>query len=134
MKLSFSLFQFAPSIRNVQNSLTPTHEKSNIIYKFSCHRGSGYVGKTSQRFHFRQIQHVPNIVKKQMAGGGKPEKSYFLQLVTICWITQIVQQTTAKVASVQLPVLVTSFELHTLELIFIQTLKPELCKQKKFVY
>ena len=33
-------------------------KKSNIIYKFSCHYGSDYVGKTSKRFHVRIDQHV----------------------------------------------------------------------------
>jgi len=64
-------------LNGTNKDVSPTHKKSNIIYKFSCHCGSGYVGKTSQRFHIRQNQHVPKIIKKWMAGGEKADKSYF---------------------------------------------------------
>ena len=44
---------------------------------------------------------MPKIIKKWMAGGENPKKkSFFLQLAIVCQITQIVQQTTAKIASV----------------------------------
>ena len=46
-------------LSGIYKDVSPTHEKSNIIYKFSCHCGSDYVGKTSQRFHVRIDQHVP---------------------------------------------------------------------------
>ena len=32
-------------------------EKSKVIYKFKCHCDSVYIGRTSQRLHFRRDQH-----------------------------------------------------------------------------
>ena len=36
--------------------------KKYIIYKFNCHCGTDYVGKTSQKFHVRIDQHVLKIL------------------------------------------------------------------------
>ena len=46
-------------LSEIYKDVSPTQEKSNIIYKFSFHCGSDYVGKTYQRFHVRINQHVP---------------------------------------------------------------------------
>ena len=65
-------------LSGIYKDVSPTHEKSNIIYKFSCHCGSDYVGKTSQRFHVRIDQHVPKILKSWFGGRSeKPTKKYF---------------------------------------------------------
>ena len=37
----------------------PALQKSNVIYQFSCHCDSRYVGRTSQRLQDRIKQHVP---------------------------------------------------------------------------
>ena len=58
--------------------VSPRQEKSNIIYKFSCHCGSDYVGKTSQSFYVRTNQHVPKFLKTWFDGRSKkPTKRYF---------------------------------------------------------
>ena len=65
-------------LNGIYKDVSPTHEKSNIIYKFSCHCGSDYVGKTSQRFHVRIDQHVPKVLNKWFNGRSeKPTKKYF---------------------------------------------------------
>ena len=57
---------------------SPTQEKSNIIYKFSNHCGSDYVGRTSQRFHVGIDKHVVKILKSWFDGRSeKPRKKYF---------------------------------------------------------
>ena len=42
----------------IKNATTP-HELSNVVYcVYSFHRGSDYMGRTSQRFYVRRNQHV----------------------------------------------------------------------------
>ena len=41
----------------------PAFQKSNVIYQFSCHCDSRYVGRTSQRLQDRIKQHVPKSIR-----------------------------------------------------------------------
>ena len=41
----------------------PALQKSNVIYQFSCHCDSRYVGRTSQRLQDRIKQHVPKPIR-----------------------------------------------------------------------
>ena len=41
----------------------PTLQNSNVIYQFSCHCDSRYVGRTSQRLQFRIKQYVPKSIR-----------------------------------------------------------------------
>ena len=41
----------------------PTSQQSNIVYEFSCHCDSRYVGRTSQRLQDRIKQHIPKSVR-----------------------------------------------------------------------
>ena len=50
-------------LSGIYKDVSPTQEKSNIIYKCSCHCCSDYVEKTYQRFHARIDQHVPKVLK-----------------------------------------------------------------------
>ena len=43
----------------------PTRMKSFVIYEYSCHCDSRYVGRTSQRLQDRIKQHVPKWLRKQ---------------------------------------------------------------------
>ena len=45
-----------------QNVL-PALQKSNVIYQFSCHCDSRYVGRTSQKLQDRIKQHVPKFIR-----------------------------------------------------------------------
>ena len=68
-----------------------------------------------------------------MAGGEKPEKTYFSatgnHLLDNPDCAANYSENRFKVVARAR----NEFELHTPESIFIQTLKPELCKQKRFV-
>ena len=69
-----------------------------------------------------------------MAGGEKPEKSYFSAIGNHLLDNP---DCVANYSEDYFSIVVCArneLELHTLEFIFIQTLKPELCKQKEFVY
>ena len=44
-------------------NVVPALQKSNVIYQFSCHCGSRYVGRTFQRLPDRIKQHVPKSIR-----------------------------------------------------------------------
>ena len=44
-------------------NVLPALQKSNVIYQFSCHCDSRYVGRTSQRLQDRTKQHVPKSIR-----------------------------------------------------------------------
>ena len=52
----------------------PSLQKSNVIYQFSCHCDSWYVGRTSQRLQDRIKHHVPNLSVLALL----PKNAYFL--------------------------------------------------------
>ena len=41
----------------------PIHQKSNVVYKFSCHCNKWYIGKTTQRLQSRIEDHVPRCIR-----------------------------------------------------------------------
>ena len=43
--------------------ILPALQKSNVIYQFSCHCDSRYVGRTSLRLQDRIKQHVPKSIR-----------------------------------------------------------------------
>ena len=53
----------------------PALQKSNVIYQFSCHCDSRYVGRTSQRLQDRIKQHVPKSIRSCEL---LPKNAYFL--------------------------------------------------------
>ena len=48
-----------------RKDVLPTTLKSSVIYKYSCHCDSRYVGRTSQRLQDRIKQHVPKWLQQQ---------------------------------------------------------------------
>ena len=52
----------------------PALQKSNVIYQFSCHCDSRYVGRTSQRLQVRIKQHVPESIRSCSSS----KNAYFL--------------------------------------------------------
>ena len=52
----------------------PALQKSNVIYQFSSHCDSRYVGRTSQRLQDRIKQHVPKSIVLALL----PKNAYFL--------------------------------------------------------
>ena len=73
------VFRTEKSIYVASKDVSPTQEKSNVIYYFKCHCDRAYVGRTSQRFHKRRDDHVPNNIRKWMLDQTtkKPSASYF---------------------------------------------------------
>ena len=126
----------------------PALQKSNVLYRFSCHCDSRYVGHTSQRLQDRIKQHVPKSIrscsfKKRLLPARRCKSS-----------TQTNTQSLASDLAIGLHVLQnptcaqhyddsrfstlaqgrSPFHLSALEATFIKISNPALCRQKEFVY
>ena len=127
----------------------PALQKSNVIYQFSCHCDSRYVGRTSQRLQDRIKQHVPISIHSCSSS----QKC----LLPARWCKSSTQTNTQSLASDSAIELHLSqnptcaqhyddsrfsilaqgrslFHLSALEATFIKTSNPALCRQKEFVY
>ena len=127
----------------------PALQKSNVIYQFSCHCDSRFVGRTSLRLQDRIKQHVP----KSICSCSSSQK----RLLPTCWCKSSAQTNTQSLVSdsaiglhlLQNPTCTqhyddsrfsilaqghSPFHLSALEATFIKTSNPALCRQKEFVY
>ena len=128
-----------------KKDVLPALQQSNIIYEFSCHCDSRYVGRTSQRLQDRIKQHVPKSIR---TGQSSQDRS---QLSRSCKLTNNVSSCESAIGQHLLDspacaseyndkrfsILASgrsSFHLAALEATFIKTSRPNLCRQKQFVY
>ena len=130
-----------------QKGCTTALHQSNIVYQFLCHCDSRYVGRTSQRLQQRIKQHVPKTILQEhisqhrstLARSCKPIRSFKAETSFSAIGQHLLQNPTCalKYNDNKFFVLArgrTSFHLFTLEATYIKTSKPNLCKQKEFVY
>ena len=118
----------------IYKDVSLTKEKGNIIYKIRCHYGSDYVEKTSQRFHVRIDQHVPkNFEKLVWVVRRNLQKKYFSAIKQHLLNNHECAKNYRKKSFSVLVRADNSFQLHILEALCIQSFRPSLCKQKKFV-
>ena len=57
------IFKTKELVPATKNNVLPTHQQSNVIYEYSCHCDSRYVGRTSQRLLDRINQHIPKSIR-----------------------------------------------------------------------
>ena len=127
----------------------PALQKSNVIYQFSCHCDSRYVGRTSQRLQDRIKQHVHKSIRfcsssqKRLLPARRCKSSTQTNTQSLASDSAIglhlLQNPTCAqhyddsrffiLAQGRLP-----FHLSALEATFIKTSNPALCRQKEFVY
>ena len=50
---------------SIKKDYVPTHQKSFVVYEFSCRCEARYVGRTTQRLEDRIKQHVPTSIRKK---------------------------------------------------------------------
>ena len=123
----------------------PTTLKSFVIYEYSCHCDSRYVGRTSQRLQDRVKQHVPKWLQQQakLPTRSQPGQSSKLKRNNLDYDSAIVQhlfdneQCAANCNDKRFKIFSVarnSFYLCLLEATSIKTRHPVLCKQKEFVY
>jgi len=141
LRTVFSSIKMLPSIHK---DVLPTLQRSNVVYKYTCHCDSVYVGRTSQRLEDRIKQHIPKQIRnrteteKQLPTREcKVKKSNPISDSAI-GLHLLQNKNCANNYNVnQFSILSTgrsSFHLATLEATFIKSLTPVLCRQKEFVY
>ena len=129
----------------------PALQNRNVIYQFSCHCDSRYVGRTSQRLQDRIKQHVPKSI---CYGTSSPKRDLrFCKCKYSSKSTTQIQSLTHDSAialhHLRNPTYAqhyddstfsalakgrSPFHLSALEATFIKTSNPILCRQKEFVY
>ena len=119
-------------------------QKSFVIYELKCHCDSWYVGRTAQRLQLRIKQHVPEWLRQHTA-------SQRVQLNRTCKRKQSApecdsairqhllesDQCAANYNDDQFSIMDTArslFHLSLLKASYIKVRRPNLCKQKEFVY
>ena len=123
----------------------PALQKSNVIYQFSCHCDSQFVGRTSQRLQDRIKQHVPKSIRscsssqkrllparrcKSSTQSLASDSAIGLHLLQNPTSTQHYNDSRFSIlAQGRSP-----FYLSALEATFIKTSNPALCRQQEFVY
>ena len=136
--------QFLPAAQ--KDVLLASHQ-SNIVYQFLCHCNSRYVGRTSQRLQQKIKQHVPKTILQRLtsqdrstfARSCKSIRSLKAETSFSAIGQHLLQNPTCarKYNDGKFSIFArgrTSFHLSILEATYIKTTKPNLCKQKEFVY
>ena len=126
----------------------PALQKSNVIYRFSCHCDSRYVGRTFQRLQDRIKQHVPKSIRSCSSSQKR-----LLSTRRCKSSTQTNTQSLASDSAIGLHLLQnptcaqhyndsrfsilaqgrSSFHLSALEATFSKISNPALCQQNEFV-
>ena len=134
----------------------PINQTNNVIYKFTCkHCECAYIGRTTQRLGDRIAQHVPKVfrLKKNNDQNNSNGSSYNLRnkkpvSYIYCKVPTYVDSAIGihllenpscaqMYTDADFTILARSrnnYHLNILEAIFINSMKPELCRQKTFVY
>ena len=130
-----------------KKDVLPAFHQSNIVYQFLCHCDSRYVGCTSQRLQQRIKHHVSKTILQEhisqdqstLARSCKPIRSFKAETSFSAIGQHLLQNPTCtrEYNDNKFSILAhgrSSFHLSTLEATNIKTSKPNLCKQKEFVY
>ena len=120
--------------------MLPSHQCSNLVYRFVCHCDSRCVGRTSQRLQERIKQHIPNFTI------SSSRKSLPRRYKASCHSRQFHESASGQhlldnpvcashYSNDKFSILARGrlFHLSALEATFIKSLKPILCTQKEFV-
>ena len=128
----------------VHKNVLPTFQQSNVVYEYVCHCDSRYVGRTSQPLQDRFGQHVPKSSRNKTSQECKqPERPGKLANSVLHCDSAIGnhllhnQKWASYYKDNQFFILSNArsdFHLSVLESFFITLRKPNLCRQKEFVY
>ena len=128
-----------------KKDVLPASQQSNIVYEFSCHCDSRYVGRTSQRLQDRIKQHVPKSVRtgqvsQDRKAFNRPCKLTNHEPICDSAIGQHLltnQSCALHYSDDRFSILSkgrSAFHLSALEATYIKVSRPILCRQKEFVY
>ena len=128
----------------------PASQKSNVIYPFSCHCDSQYVGCPFQRLQDRIKQHVAKSIRPFSSFQTRLLPAYRQKSSTHTNSQSLVSDSAIGPYLLQNPVCVQHyddsrfffilaqdcypFHLPALETSFFKTSNPALCQQKEFMY
>ncbi|MEC8567464.1 MAG: hypothetical protein VXY56_04130, partial [Pseudomonadota bacterium] len=118
---------------------TPSHEKNNVIYHYKCHCDRAYVGRSHQRFHIRRDQHVTPALRRYIELSHLPFAQELDNSKDQSAIGRHLYgnlECSRNFNDAQFTVLARArndFHLAVLEMVFIKTKDPELCRQKQYV-
>ena len=128
-----------------KKDVLPASQQSNIVYEFSCHCDSRYVGRTSQRLQDRIKQHVPKSVRTGQVSQDRKAVNRLCKLTNhepICdsaigqhLLTN--QSCALHHSDDRFSILskgCSAFHLSAIEATYIKVSQPILCRQKEFVY
>ena len=133
----------------INKDVLPALQKSNVIYQFSCHCDSRYVGRTSQRLQDRIKQHVPKSIRSCSSSQKRLLPARRCKSSTQTNTQPLTSDSVIGLHLLQNPncaqhyddsrfsILAqcrSRFHLYALEATFIKTSNPALCRQKEFVY
>ena len=140
-RVVFSTRRILPAIHK---DVLPTFQQSNVVYEYVCHCDSRYVGRTSQRLQDRIRQHVPKSIRNRTSKERKQPERPGKLANSIPHCDSAIgnhllynQKCASHYKDNQFFILSkarSDFHLSVLESIFITLRKPNLCRQKEFVY
>ena len=134
LRVAFSTRKMLPTVRK---DVVPTKQQSMVVYQYVCRCDCRYVGRTSQRLQDRIKQHIPKAIRNQAQTNCDLSQSKHTCTSAIGQHLLNNKKCAAHYDDNQFSILAkgrTLFHLSTLEATFIKMLKPELCRQKEFVY
>ena len=133
-RVAFSTRKMLPTVRK---DAVPTKQQSMVVYQYVCRCDCRYVGRTSQRLQDRIKQHIPKAIRNQAQTNCDLFQSNYTSTSAIGQHLLNNKKCASYYDDNQFSILAkgrTLFHLSTLEATFIKMLKPELCRQKEFVY
>ena len=125
------IYTTRPAFRSIAKDVSPTLENSNFIYKYACRCERTYVGETCQRFSERIKQHIPDKLYKK-----PPDKRVATSDSAITKHLQAQPECIPQERNSSFSVITparNSAHRFTLEALYIRSLRPELCRQKKHI-
>jgi hypothetical protein len=128
------IFTSRPNFPNAKKDALPTLQRSNIVYQFTCHCDSRYVGRTDRRLAKRISEHVPVNLRKTI---GTPAADKIKVSSAIGQHFRANPVCFEAYSDDMFKVLHAGREgihLNALESLTIMAEDPILCKQKSFVY
>ena len=140
-RVVFTAKRMLPTSRK---DVLPSTLKSSVVYEYSCHCDSRYVGRTSQRLQDRIKQHVPvwirqgKTVQRDQPGRACKRRGTVPECDSAIGQHLLENELcTANYSDTHFKILATArnlFHLSLLEAAYIKTTRPILCRQKEFVY
>ena len=139
------IFKTKELVPATKKDVLPAHQQSNVVYEYSYHCDSRYVGCTSERLLDRINQHIlksiknaNSILKRSLPSRACKSSTLTQTCDSAIGLHLLLNASCAKhYHQDRFRILArgrSSFHLSILESIFIKTSNPDLCRQKEFVY